>query len=144
MDDSASSSGSRAPRYLETIYGADPTVDEELLTLGNEALELLRKTRLAIDLGPNGPERRMAQMCQAFFAGKIYRVTRAMVTLIRHGQGHEATALLREQHEFILALLYYQKHETAATLFMASHPVTQLRMAEQSLSVATSPENRAN
>src|ERR1700688_1115732 len=138
-----SSPGNSAPQYIETFDGADPTVDEELLTLGNEALELLRKVRLEIHLGANGPERRMAKMCEASFAGKIYRVTRAILTLVRHGQGQEATALLREQFKFILALLYFQEHEIEAMLFMASHPVTQLRMAEKSAQVEISREKRA-
>lgn len=144
MSVNESTPGNTAPQYIELFDGADPTVDEELLALGNEALDMLRKMRLAIDLGANRPERRMAQMCEAFFAGKIYRVTRAILTLVRHGQGQEATALLREQFEFILALLYFQKHEIEATLFMASHPVTQLRMAEKSLQVEISPGKRAS
>jgi hypothetical protein len=143
MSFNESSPRNGAPQYIEAFDGADPTEDEELLTLGNQALELLRKVRLAIDLGANSAERRMAQMCGAFFAGKIYRVTRAILTLARHGQGREATALLREQFEFILSLLYFQKHEFAATLFMASHPVTQLRMAEKSSQIELNPEKRA-
>lgn len=78
----------------------------------------------------------MAQLCQAFLLGKLYRITRSMLTLARHGQGQEATNLVREQYEFTVALLHYQKHETDATLFMASHPVMQLRMAERSLKSA--------
>jgi hypothetical protein len=129
-----------APTYIESFDGADPALDQELLDLGNAALELMRKMRLAIDLGPNTPERRMAQMCQAFLLGKLYRVTRSMLTLVRHGQGQEATSLLREQYEFIVALLHYQKHEADATLFMASHPVMQLRMAERNLKSRVTPQ----
>jgi hypothetical protein len=129
-----------APTYIEAFDGADPVLDQELLNLGNAALELLRNIRLAIDLGPNTTERRMAQMCQAFLLGKIHRVTRGTLTLVRHGQEQEATHLLREQYEFIIALLYYQKHETDATLFLGSHPVMQLRMAERSLRSAVNPQ----
>lgn len=71
-----------AATYIEAFDGADPILDQELLNLGNAALELLRNIRLAIDLGPNTPERRMAQMCQAFLLGKIYRVTRSTLTLV--------------------------------------------------------------
>jgi len=120
----------------------DSAVDAGMLETGAVSLELIENIRASIDLLPNPPERRLAQMCQAFFVGKIHRVTRAMLTLIMRGQGQEATSLLREQHEFIVALLFYQMHPGDATLFIASHPLTQLDMAKRHLQGAVSPDEQ--
>ncbi|HEX3462516.1 MAG TPA: DUF5677 domain-containing protein [Candidatus Elarobacter sp.] len=127
---------------LSDIDRVDDAVDAGILATGIAALELLADIRMAIDLRPNNKDRRMAQMCQAFFLGKIHRVSLAMLTLMRHGQGEEATSLLREQYEFIVSLLYYQKHSQAAVLFMASHPLTQLEMAERNVRVSVSAKEK--
>jgi hypothetical protein len=82
-------------------------------------------------------------MCQAFFVGKIYLVTKAIVTLTGNGQGQEAENLLREQYEFIVSLLYYQKNEHEAALFMVSHPIAQLEMARASHECALTSQEEA-
>ena len=120
----------------------DDSVDAGIIATGIEALRLIADIRMVIDLGPNGRDRRMAQMCQAFFLGKIHRVSLAMLTLMRHGQSQEATSLLREQHEFIVSLLFYQKHPEVAVLFMASHPLTQLDMAERNVRTSVSADEK--
>jgi hypothetical protein len=95
---------------------ADANLDGDLLALGARELDLLSETRKALNLAQEQAADRPALMCQAFLLGMGARVTRAMLTLVRHGQGSEAIGLLREQHEFVTALLYYQKHQDAATL----------------------------
>jgi len=136
---------SEPTRYLDpgaaiasTLDYVDAAVDARMLETGAIALDLIEDIRASIDLLPNQPERRLAQMCQAFFVGKVHRITGAMLVLVRHGQGEEATGLLREQYEFIVALLFYQMHPNEAALFIASHPLTQLDMAKRHLRGAVS------
>ena len=87
--------------------------DDELLATAKASLQLLKATRDSIVLVIDDVERRLAQM---FFVGKIYLVTNAIVTLIEYGQGKEAENRLREQYEFIIALLYYHKNQRNAAL----------------------------
>jgi len=112
--------------YLDQI---NPDVDEELLKAGVRAVELVERIRGNLQIVNLESDEEMALVTFAYFLGRIAQVTRASLTLLRHRQGAEATLLLREQHEFTVALLYYQMHRRQAALFCASADFERLALA---------------
>ena len=109
----------------------DVRVDVDFVTAGEEALRLYDQMNQAINIDRTDKERHASQLCLAFYAAKIQRVTRAALTLVLAGQGVEAMSLIREQNDFVIALEYYHKHPTQALLFMVSEALQKRDRARQ-------------
>ncbi|TAM61768.1 SEC-C domain-containing protein [bacterium] len=109
-------------------------VDETLFSLGLQIVDFFEQVLAAIRLDILHRDRRLAQLCIAFYASKLYRVTLAGLTLIYHKQGVEALTIKREQYYYWLALHYYAEKQEEAVLFMASQPLRQRDSAQEIIS----------
>jgi hypothetical protein len=107
----------------------DPNVNDLVVTVGEEALRLFDLLLNSTEFDKSNNARRSVQFCLAYYLAKIQRVTRAALTLILTGQGSEAMGLIREQHDFVLALNYYQKHQREALLFVLSQALLKRNFA---------------
>lgn len=112
----------------------DPGVSATVVSVGESLLHLYDEVIRAITLDRRDAKRRAQQLCLAYYAGKIQRVTRAALTLILAGQGEEALSILREQNEFVIALNYYHKYPDQAVLFMASQVLLKRNFAREIMS----------
>lgn len=104
------------------------SVDPCLLSLSDNVLELLKDAINSVSMPPAKKDKISTifrSQTLLYFAKKVYRITKAGITLARTCQTTQALTLKRDQHYAMTAFSYYLTFERESVLFFASGPLRQ-------------------